>query len=364
MEKKIIIATSGTGGHTIPSIVLAKELIKEKLNITLIVNKDSIGEELIKKNNLNYYSLNFIGLPRSISTKLIKFAICFFISCIRIYTYLKKEKPNLIIGMGGFVSFPVILIGWLLRIPSIVHEQNSKLGLSNLLSMIFTKELLLGLPLSSNLIKKWVMKKAKFSGVPIRYKKTQLEKEECLKRFGFQFGNLTLLIFGGSQGATSINNAFLKISNQLPKDIQIIHITGKKDKEKVKTNYESSGIKNVVFDFLEDMDLAYTASDLVISRAGASTINELIYFKKPAILIPFPHSAAKHQYYNARILEKAKVATTIYEKELNDKLLGLLTHLLNKKALENMASHYINLPLPDTLDIFKETVYRYVKPLG
>lgn len=361
MEKKVIIATSGTGGHTIPSIVLAKELIKENINITLIVNKNSIGEELIKKNKLNYYPLKFIGLPRKISTKLIKFIICFFISCIKIFTYMKEQKPDLIIGMGGFVSFPVIFTGWLLRIPSILHEQNSKLGLSNFLSMLFTKELLLGLPPFSNLIQKWIMKKAKFSGVPIRYRKMEYNKEECLKKFGLPSENLTLLVFGGSQGATSINNAFLRISKQLPKNIQIIHITGKKDKEKMKNDYESLKIKNAVFDFLDDMDLAYTASDLVISRAGASTINELIHFKKPAILIPYPYSTAKHQYYNAMILEKAKVATVINEKELNGELLRVLVRLLNKQTLKSIASNYINLPAPNTMKIFKETIYRYLK---
>lgn len=140
MEKKVIIATSGTGGHTIPAIILHELLTLNQIKSHIIINENSIGEKLLEQKNIQFSTIRQIGLPRKNPLKLFRFLTLLIASCIKSYSVVKNYKPNLIIGLGGFVSFPVILIAWLLGIPAIIHEQNVNLGLANIFSSIFAKK--------------------------------------------------------------------------------------------------------------------------------------------------------------------------------------------------------------------------------
>lgn len=358
MEKKIIIATSGTGGHTIPSIVLAKELVKNGYRVKIIINKGGIGIELIKREELEIFPIDFHGFPRRVSLNFFLFFFRLLVVCFKIHRLLNKEKPDLILGMGGFVSFPVSFVGWIKKIPVLIHEQNTKIGLSNLVSALFAKRLLLGLPLQPP---RWLRRKTKLVGIPIRRELFSYRKDESAERFGFKKNNITVLVFGGSQGATKLNEIVPKLISSLPTDIQIIHITGKRDYEKVKKMYASTNRKYVVFDFLNEMGLAYAAADLVISRAGALTVFELIQLKKPAILIPYPYSTAQHQHSNAEILAKLEAGIIIDEEMIESLLLSEIKKLLNKEKLRELAKNYQKLSLPDTYSSFKREVEIWIK---
>jgi len=335
---KVLIACGGTGGHIFPGLSLAQELDRRGINDLLLVGTDHPLEVKL----FSSFGLPYVLLPvAKISAdpvKFVRFIFRFLHASTRSARLLAAYKPDVIVGFGGYASFPICLLGAFMGRPLNLHEQNCEAGLANRILAIFAKRV----AVSFEGTKKAFGAKAVFTGNPIRRKLLSASKEDALKSYGLSGDRFTILVLGGSQGSQRINmivGDMLGILDDREKaGIQIIHIAGMKNYEDVFTRYRASGIEACVYDFVEDIGSAYAPSDLVISRAGATAIFEIAALGIPARMIPY-RFAGGHQYFNAAVLAKAG-GTVIMREEgltsqmLKDKVFGLIR---DKDALRAMS---------------------------
>jgi UDP-N-acetylglucosamine--N-acetylmuramyl-(pentapeptide) pyrophosphoryl-undecaprenol N-acetylglucosamine transferase len=254
---------------------------------------------------------------------------------------IKREKPDAILGMGGFTSVPLIIAGVLLGVPSFIHEQNVQPGLANKILSRMVRAVFISFDETKEYLK---TKKVFHTGNPLRRRITdsKVDKEDE-KTFG-------IFVFGGSRGARSINESMLALLPYMEKyeNVVIYHQTGPNDFERVQEAYRESGVRHEVFSFTDNMEEYYRKSKVVISRAGASTIFELACFKKAAILIPYPYSAGGHQWKNASYVENIGGGYVIGDEEATgERLHGAINHLMHEPELirkmgENIGRIYID----------------------
>jgi UDP-N-acetylglucosamine--N-acetylmuramyl-(pentapeptide) pyrophosphoryl-undecaprenol N-acetylglucosamine transferase len=375
MQKRILIASGGTGGHFYPGFAVAQELKKRKWEIVFLVKKNDPAMGTIEDNNYASCQLDMTSLPRTLNPfKQISFTVRLFKSIIQTKKIIKDFRPQLTIGMGSYVSFPATLAAKLSKIPVIIHESNAKFGIANYLSAYFAKKALLGLKIEKNPFKK----KSILSGTPVREFFSQpIDPNSAKKHLGLKEKLPVLFIFGGSQGAKKINHTVIRMLKKFEKKldkIQIVHITGKRDFKAIAEEYKSKNLidhPNIkLFNYRSDMDVLYAAADLVISRAGASTIAELMLLKKPAFLIPLPNSAADHQNKNAKILSNNNCAilikeNTYFEKSLHQNFEKIMD---DSSMLKKMRANYETLNIPSIThsasfiaDIIEESAYNVKK---
>ena len=365
---KIFVVSSPTGGHFYPAIEVCKKLLPYCEQIIFVTQKNNKFISLIQQEigNLPKIKIEFITatkFPRKSLIILFNFCFLFIFSLIQTILILIKYKPKLIFSTGGYTSVPVVLSSKFLIpfIPIILHEQNCNLSLTNKFLSIIATKVCTGFEIKKN-------KKFIYTGNPIREKFLSIiSKEQVLSKIGFDKQKLILLIFGGSQGAQSINSAtinFLKENKNL--DLQIIHITGQFDFSNVKTNYQTINVKRLVLPYTDNIHEFYTIADLVICRAGAMTITELIYFKKPALLIPLPTAAELHQNYNAEFLKKHNCVKVVYQQgDWYTKFCSTLLYLIsNPKEIYNMQKNYALIQQPSvSIDTVIKKIYikKYAK---
>jgi len=253
------------------------------------------------------------------------------------------------VGFGSIVSIPVVLSAWLLRIKTVIHEQNVIPGRANKLLAPFVDSIAVSFDESRKYFRRFSGKLI-VSGNPLRPGLRKRDKESALDYFGFTSEKLTLLVTGGSQGSFSINRLFLDALSRFDNlsDIQVIHISGAKELQDVSDFYKHKEITAKVYGFLREMDFAYSASDLVVSRAGATTISEIIFFALPALLIPYPY-AAKHQSANASVLGRTGGACVVEEDMLTEEALyqRLLEMVRQRGFLEQMRRAYAAIEQPN-----------------
>lgn len=311
---KIVLATGGTGGHLFPALETAKVLREEGHEIHFL-GSFGLGMDSIERNGFAFRNLSARGLTSWKPNSLFPFSIQMVRAVFRSLGYLIKLKPDAVVGFGGYGAFPVILGALILRYPTLIHEQNVVPGRANKLLARFAGKVAVSFQAST---KYFQGRKIVLTGCPTRLSKNNLDRNETLKDLDLQEGKTTILVFGGSQGSHRINEDFLKTAALLKKDLdfQVIHIAGRQDYLSLRGEYLKLGIPFALFDFFERMEQAYTVSDLVISRAGASTVMEIAMFHKPALLIPYPY-AKGHQRQNAWALCETKLAKVLEEKDLN-----------------------------------------------
>ena len=229
---------------------------------------------------------------------------------------LLKFNPDVVVGFGSLTSVPVVIFAWLLRIETLIHEQNVFPGRANrLLAKIASR-----IAISFRETEKYFSgstRKIALTGNPIRQDISRIDKLQALDFFKLSLRKLTLLVMGGSQGSQKISSSFLETLKGLPQkqDLQVVHLCGLRDFALLERNYKNLGVEFRLFSFLPQMQYAYSAADLVISRAGAATLSEIIFFKLPAIIIPYPY-AYKHQLFNAQVLAQKGAAVIIEESQL------------------------------------------------
>ncbi|MCS7151308.1 MAG: UDP-N-acetylglucosamine--N-acetylmuramyl-(pentapeptide) pyrophosphoryl-undecaprenol N-acetylglucosamine transferase [Endomicrobia bacterium] len=360
----ILIVTSHTGGHFYPAIEVCKKLLPKSKKIVFVTQKGKLFAKLISEHlQSNKVKLEFIkapSMPRKNLISLFSFVYMFLLAFVTSIFILLKNKPKLVFSTGGYTAVPIIIASKILfpKIPIILHEQNCVLSLTNKLLRIFATKVCIGFDVLHS--KKYV-----FTGNPLRevFLK-ESNKQEILSELGFDPKKFTLLVFGGSQGAQSINTAiinFLKINSTLADKIQIIHITGQLDFHRVFSQYNNLIFKNKVIPFTEEIYKYYTVANLIICRAGAMTITELIYFRKPAILIPLPTAAELHQHWNANYLKTFGCAEVVYQttKNWEGKLYSLIITLITSpKLMRLMEENYTKIPLPKiTIERVIENIY-------
>lgn len=346
---KLLITGGGTGGHLFPGIALAQAVEQTYAGSKVMF----IGtERKVDKNglaNLGFITTTIRCQPikgKSISqilTALIQLPIGLF-EAMKI---IRQFKPDIVFGVGGYVTGPVILAARLLGVTTCIHEQNTVPGLANKILGRIVNKVFVSLPGSE---KYFPAHKTILSGNPVRSSLLAKAKEEKQRKSTDQ---ATILILGGSQGARRLNTLVLEAAKcclvNLTPMPEIIHQTGEVDEEQAKKVYAELGMHARVHAFISDMTEVYSRADLIVSRAGATTLAEIMIFGKPAILVPFPYAADNHQEKNGRILVNSGGGVMFRQSELTGEKLGNeISRLLNdKKLLHEMADKSGKLAKPE-----------------
>ncbi|MFW6114741.1 MAG: undecaprenyldiphospho-muramoylpentapeptide beta-N-acetylglucosaminyltransferase [Thermodesulfobacteriota bacterium] len=334
---RVIIAGGGTGGHLFPGIAIANEFRKrfENIEILFVVGKKRMEAEIISRAGYSVRSIDVEGMLGKGIVRGMKALSKLVVSSFQSFGILHRFKPHLAVGVGGYSSGPLCLMAWVYGIPAAIHEQNSYPGLTNRLLSAFVKKIFISFEQSGKYFKG---KPTVFTGNPVREDLRGI-KPPARKNHG----RFVILVMGGSQGAHAINRAVVDALKELKGEgffPAAIHQTWNIDLETGLEGYRRHGIEGEVKPFIGDMASAYAMADLVICRAGATTIAELAALGKPSILIPFPHATHDHQTMNANSLVRAGAADLILQKDLTGSVLAekIKEYMLNADELEKMSS--------------------------
>jgi UDP-N-acetylglucosamine--N-acetylmuramyl-(pentapeptide) pyrophosphoryl-undecaprenol N-acetylglucosamine transferase len=312
---KIIIAAGGTGGHVYPAISVGKIFRSNGYEVVFVGRPGSFEELKFKE-----YGFKVININSSMFQfkNFLKFALDNFRGFFEALSMISKERPEVVLGAGGYTSFPVIAASIVLGVPYFLYEQNIIPGRANQVLKWKSKKIFLGFPD----VYGYFRKKDIFSGNPIRFNIDSIDKDYALNFFELA-NKPTLLIFGGSSGARKINAIFLNIIEKLLSqvDIQIIFITGPKLFNEVLKIGEGFSKNLRILPYLENIELAYAISNFAVARGGAMTLTELVKSKVPGIIIPYPYARDNHQLKNALFLQNKGCIDVIDEKKLNEELL-------------------------------------------
>lgn len=360
MKFKIAVTCGTTLGHIFPALNISNKLKSNNpdVQIQFILAKNQKFLDFLSEYNKEFISIKPLCLRKDIFKRLYFFIKSFFES----FALLKKSSPNLIISFGSYVSFPVVIAAKILGIPVIIHEQNIIPGLANKVLFNMANSFVV----SFNETKKFlpVSEKIIYSGVLLRPDLKIYDKKEALNRLN-QSGCLTeskftILVMGGSQGSRNINKLFIDALSHLEgQDFQIIHLTGENDWPWLQGQYSKVSFKHYITNFLKDISLAFSVSDLVIARSGAMTISELAFFGKFSILIPYPWAGA-HQRENAKVLAGSNACLVLEEENLDSRKLAqeisnIKTYHINKNNIDYKPIPKINL---EKIDDFMENIHK------
>ncbi|HZH02776.1 MAG TPA: undecaprenyldiphospho-muramoylpentapeptide beta-N-acetylglucosaminyltransferase [Myxococcaceae bacterium] len=316
---RVLIAGGGTGGHLFPGVALAEELTTRHPNneVVFVGTKAGLEARVIPKAGYPLETITARGLKRVGWWAWLKGVAVLPRAFIQSWRLLRRYRPDVVVGVGGYASGPVVLCAWLQRLPTAIQEQNAYPGFTNrvlgkLVQVVFIA--------FEEARRHFPVDKVQLVGNPIRRKllDNYLRSRVSQSRF-------TVLVFGGSLGARALNARVLDALAHL-KDLKdglhIIHQTGKSDVEKVSEGYRLHGFEAEVVEFIDDMSAAYAKSELVVCRSGAITLAEITVCKKAAILVPFPFAADNHQEVNARALVESGAALMFRESELTGERLA------------------------------------------
>ncbi|MDQ3550172.1 MAG: undecaprenyldiphospho-muramoylpentapeptide beta-N-acetylglucosaminyltransferase [Bacteroidota bacterium] len=343
---KIIIAGGGTGGHIFPAVAIANALKKLNSNteILFVGARGKMEMEKIPQAGYRIKGLDIAGFNRSSLIKNIGLPWKLVKSFLQVRNIFNEFKPDAVVGVGGYSSFPVLHYAQAKRIPSFIHESNSFAGKSN---MMLAKNATKVFVATDGMQKFFQQQKIVIAGNPIRSDIAAVDKvskKDALEYFGFHEGKTSVLAVGGSLGARSINEAIAKHLDAFENNnLQLIWQTGKTDSQKWKEI--AQGKSNLwVNEFITQMNMAYAAADIVISRAGAMAIAELCVVQKPVLFVPFPFAAEDHQTVNAQHLVERGAALSIKDSEALDKVVPMIVELAKSKetqqALKDNISKY------------------------
>mgnify|MGYP001392510591 FL=1 len=316
---KIIIVGGGTGGHLFPGIAIAREFQKRnpKIKILFVGTRRGIEYKVLPKENFELKTILSSGLKGKISWRTLIALVEIPIAFLQSLWVLINFRPKLVLGVGGYVSGPFVLMAWLLRIPTAIQEQNSMPGMTNRILGRIVDKIFVTFEKSK---KHFPRKKIEVTGNPIReeYYEAKVRRKES--RFN-------VLIFGGSKGASSINRAMVEALDYLSEDknsLHFIHQTGEEQFENVKKSYRLKNVSADVSKFIFNMADDYRRSNLIICRAGASTLAEIAACGRAAILVPYPFAANNHQQLNAEYLVEQGAALMVKDCDLSGKKIAEL----------------------------------------
>lgn len=331
MLNKVIFAAGGTGGHIYPAIAIADELVKlnSKIEIKFIGAKGRIEEKIIPQNGYKLETIEVSGFKRSLSPKNLQSFFKVFKALKESKKILKNFAPQLVYGTGGFVSGPVLKAAQSMNIINVIEEGNFYPGVTVKLLSQKADKVILNFEGTKKYLKR--SDNTAVMSYPVRQNMQKIPRADAAGFFGLVPDKKTLFAFGGSQGAGSINDALINcFKNLTGAGIQIIWQTGEKDYNTVNTS--AAGDKNIkVLKYLDKIDRAYSACDLVICRAGVSTIMELAGFGIPAILVPFPHASENHQEKNALAVAEKNAGEILLDKDL-ERAENMILDLINDNS--------------------------------
>ncbi|MCW8910597.1 MAG: undecaprenyldiphospho-muramoylpentapeptide beta-N-acetylglucosaminyltransferase [Gammaproteobacteria bacterium] len=347
MTQPVMIMAGGTGGHVYPALAVADELRSRGVPVIWLGTKNGIEARLVPEAGIAIDWLGVSGLRGKGIVSLLMAPVNLIMACIQASRILLKRKPCAVLGMGGFVSGPGGLMAKLLKMPLLIHEQNAVPGLTNRLLSHLANKVMEAFPNSFN-------KKSLHVGNPVRRSITSLPSPE--QRYKDRQGPLKLLVFGGSLGASRLNEvvpqALVKIDAQQRPLIR--HQAGIKNIEQAVNNYNTLNIKADVTAYIDDMAEAYAWADIVLCRAGAMSVSELAAAGVASILVPYPHAVDDHQTANAKYLSDRNAAILLQQNELTpDALLKILNGLTREATLE-MANKARQSGMPESTRLVAE----------
>jgi UDP-N-acetylglucosamine--N-acetylmuramyl-(pentapeptide) pyrophosphoryl-undecaprenol N-acetylglucosamine transferase len=357
-----VIACGGTGGHLFPGIAVAEVLRERGHEVLLFVSEKEIDSlALSTRSQFRFERLPTVGLPSIYSPKIFGFGRRFIESLSRCRSIYQKFKPQIVLGMGGFTSTAPILAGRLRGISTLVHESNAIPGKANRLAAKMVRAVLLGFKEAAQFFPKT---RTEVTGTPIRSELKRLDRQSARQKLGLQPDVTTMLVMGGSQGASGINQAIIK-SLPLLRDaaLQVIHLSGTRDERQVAESYRRERVPAFVAAFHHHMEEAYSAADFAVARSGAASLAEIAAFELPTILIPFPYAADDHQTRNAEIFSRAGAAFILKESDLTPELFAQKVRemIAHPEQLRKMAERSSRLAPRDAANRVATTMEKYTQ---
>ena len=362
---KIIVSGGGTGGHIYPALTLI-DAIKSKRPDTeflYVGTQKGLEADIVPKAGINFVALKMEGgLERRFTLENISRATDAVWSIKRASDIVKSFKPSAVVGTGGYVCGPILLAAGLMKVPTLIQEQNAVAGVTNKILSKFVDKIAVG---TRDALKNFPPAKTIYTGNPIRKEVLAAKKSDGLREFNFTDDLPVVLISGGSRGARSINNAMIDVlkSAAQKKSAQFLHVTGKGEFDSVMEKLSDLDAPNVkVVPYLYNMPTAMAMADLAIFRAGATGLAELTARGVPAILIPYPFAAENHQEFNARSLVEAGAARMILNKDLTAEILSAtLDELLTSpEKLKSMAEASLSLGKPNAADEIADLILKLI----
>jgi len=350
-NKTFFITGGGTGGHIYPAIAVADELLKldSTEKIYYVGNPNNLEASIVKEKPYEFLPVISSGMPRKVGFALVKWAGQMFHAFIQCCGYIRKHKPDVIFGTGGYVSAPVLMAGIVMKVPFVMHDCDANPGLVTRKLSPYAKSVSIAFEEAKTKLNN---PHCNVNGNPIRNEFSTLTKEQARLNLGLE-NKLTLCIMGGSQGAKTINNASVEILKQLTNDynLQVIFQTGKKNFDevtaKLKELYpEYQNDKNLIIrPYFEDMVTVLKSSDIAISRAGSLSISELCASGIAPIFVPYPYAAADHQRKNAKNIVAQGAGLYIEDSEVTpETMLDLVKSLVeNSEKLSGIQQASLNL---------------------
>lgn len=369
---KVVIAAAGTGGHINPGIAIANKIKEKQPNseFVFIGTNRGLENDLVPRAGYDLRVIDAHGLERKLTVQNMKNLYATYKSIKEAKGILQEFGPDVVVGTGGYICVPVVLAAKKLGIPVVLHESNAFPGIAVKLFKKKADAILVGFEDAKERLKD--AKNVIVTGNPIKIKKLNLTEQEKTKikgELGVSGNKPVVLVFGGSQGARSINRSFIEIIvNKKNKDYQIIWAAGPEQYEKIKekldeVNVDIENIKDVkIVPYIYNMEEVMNACDLVVCRSGAMTITEISVTGKPAIFIPFPFATENHQEYNARVLEGVGAAKIILDKDLNSEILSsTITEIIkDPDQLAQMAKNAERIAIPNVEDRIYEEIRKVV----
>lgn len=331
MSGRVAIACGGTGGHLFPGVAVADELLARGVEPLLLVSRKKVDEVALRGGKHASVPLSAIGWPGLRTPRVMTFAYSLsrtYVECARIF---RERRPGAVLGMGGFTSAVPL---WLARrrgMPALIHESNVIPGRVTRALAAKLDRVLVGLdacrerlPASAAVV---------VTGTPVRKDLFGARREDGLAFFGFESGRTTVLVMGGSQGARGVNDAMMAALPLLGERVgawQFLHLAGAEDRHRVEAAYRGAGARATVLAFCDRMAAAYAVADVALGRSGAASLAEIATAGIPTILVPYPHAADNHQWFNAKVFSDAGAAVLIEQSRLDGQALaGALGDILD-----------------------------------
>lgn len=370
---KVLIAAGGTGGHLFPGIALARECEARGLKTLFVGTSHGMEREVLMQEGFSYWTLSLSGIRRfgdskdgiwkNLLTLLpnLRSGLLLFLSIFQSLWILLRVRPKIVIGMGGYLSFPILLAAWFIRKPTFISEQNLLPGLSTRILSFFAREVHLSFEGTKRFLRR--KKRVYVSGNPVR---REIALAGIEKRSS-PHPPKTILIFGGSRGARSLNRAFLDSLPYLKnwERFRFILQTGTEEFREIESQLERSPFTHriTLYPFIRDMARAYEEADIVVSRAGASTCAEITTLGIPALLIPYPHATEGHQKANAFFLKERGAAEVIQNGDLSGERLAktLLDLLSDENRLRVMSERSRSLGRPQAAQIIADRIIQWIR---
>ena len=362
---RVIISGGGTGGHIFPAVSIANAIreLRAEADILFVGAEGRMEMQRVPDAGYRIIGLPIAGFDRKHLWKNIAVLVKIARSQWKARSIIREFKPDIAVGVGGYASGPLLKTASMMGIPTLLQEQNSYAGVTNKLLAKKAKKICVAY---EGMEKFFPADKIILTGNPVRQNllANKYTKTEALQNFGFSENKKTILILGGSLGARTINQTLMDALETIKanSDIQFIWQTGKIYIDEVRQTVAKSSFTNLfVTDFIKEMDKAYAAADLVISRAGAGSISEFCLLEKPVILVPSPNVAEDHQTKNALALANKDAAIYVKDAEAHDQLMPIALQTVKDDAkLASLRENIVKLALPDSAKIIANEVLKLI----